>query len=249
MRTVLRVHPKLIIILTVCQIIKVIYSIAFCKGIFLSARFGFIVKTIRILFFSLAGTSAGWIYAMLFAGLGDVSKPISGKVIEVLGNKNFYDFVDGDSHSKAFIKALLEKSKKIKLFWYGWQVFDDIYDCLGLNPGDAFMKWLTEYLKNNGIETSADLLAAFRKQPAGLTVREGISGAIEGLEPRLAFTGLIQMLKIRQSLLGHPCPFPIFSFHFGLIIFLTDLTQGRTGKSLPDLRAHHQKNYFWLTEV
>jgi len=147
----------------------------------------YVLEQMGIRFFSLAGTSAGSIDAMLFAGLGDVSKPKSGKVIEVLGNKNFYDFVDGSRHSKAFIKALLEKSKKIKLFWYGWQVFDEICVDLGLNPGDDFLKWLTEYLKNNGIETTADLYAAFRKQPAGLTIREGISGTIEGLKPRLAF--------------------------------------------------------------
>lgn len=146
----------------------------------------YVLEQMGIRFFSLAGTSAGSINAMLFAGQGDVSKPKSEKVIEVLVNKNLYDFVDGNDDSKDFIKALVEKAKRVKLIWKGWQIIDEIFDDLGLNPGDDFLNWLTEYLKNNGIETTADLNAAFRKLPAGIVVRDGISRTIDGLEPRLA---------------------------------------------------------------
>ena len=146
----------------------------------------YVLEQMGIRFFSLAGTSAGSINAMLFAGQGDISKPKSEKVIEVLVNKNLYDFVDGNDDSKNFIKALVEKAKRVKLIWKGWQIIDEIFDDLGLNPGDDFLKWLTEYLKNNGIETTSDLYAAFRKLPAGLVVRDGISRTIDGLEPRLA---------------------------------------------------------------
>jgi NTE family protein len=145
-----------------------------------------ILEQMGIRFFSLAGTSAGSINAMLLAGLGDISKPKSEKVIEVLVNKNLYDFVDGGNDSKDFIKALVEKAKRVKLIWKGWQVIDEIFDDLGLNPGDDFLKWLTRFLKNNGIEKLSDLNGHFVKLPSDLIVREGISRTLEGLEPRLA---------------------------------------------------------------
>ena len=44
----------------------------------------YVLEQMGIRFFSLAGTSAGSINAMLLAGLGDVSKPKSEKVIDVL---------------------------------------------------------------------------------------------------------------------------------------------------------------------
>jgi NTE family protein len=145
----------------------------------------YVLEKMGIRFFSLAGTSAGSINAMLLAGLGDVSKSKSEKVIEVLGNTNLYDFVDGDNDSKEFIKALVQKTKRVKLIWKGWQVVDEIFDDLGLNPGDNFLKWLSDFLKDNGIKTMADLNAEFQKLPPDLVIREGISRTIVGLEPRL----------------------------------------------------------------
>lgn len=146
----------------------------------------YVLEQLGIRFFSLAGTSAGSINAMLLAGLGDISKLKSEKVIEVLVNKNLYDFVDGNDDSKDFIKALVEKAKRVKLIWKGWQVIDEIFDDLGLNPGDDFLNWLSGYLKDNGIKTMADLEASFMKVPADLTVREGVAKTIDGLKPRLA---------------------------------------------------------------
>ncbi|HAQ18346.1 MAG TPA: esterase [Prolixibacteraceae bacterium] len=146
----------------------------------------FVLEQLGIRFFSLAGTSAGSINTMLLAGLGDISKRKSEKVIEVLVNKNLYDFVDGNDDSKDFIKALVEKAKRVKLIWKGWQIVDEIFDDLGLNPGDDFLNWLTKFLKDNGIKTMADLNAEFQKLPSDLVIREGVSRTLAGLEPRLA---------------------------------------------------------------
>jgi len=148
--------------------------------------YSYVLEEMGIRFFSLAGTSAGSINAMLLAGLGDISKLKSEKVIEVLVNKNLYDFVDGNDDSKDFIRALVEKAKRVKLIWKGWQIIDEIFDDLGLNPGDDFLNWLSGYLKDNGIKTLGDLKANFMKVPADLAVREGVAKTIDGLEPRLA---------------------------------------------------------------
>jgi len=146
----------------------------------------YVLEQMGIRFFSLAGTSAGSINAMLLAGLGDVSKPKSEKVIDVLVNKNLYDFVDGDSDSKDFIKALVEKAKRVKMIWKGWQVIDELFDDLGLNPGDDFQNWLAQFLENNGIKSVADLNTTFEKLPSNLVIRPGIPKTLDGLKPRIA---------------------------------------------------------------
>jgi len=146
----------------------------------------YVLEQMGIRFFSLAGTSAGSINAMLLAGLGDISKPKSEKVVDVLVNKNLYDFVDGDSDSKDFIKALVEKAKRVKMIWKGWQVIDEIFDDLGLNPGDDFQNWLAKFLENNGINSVADLNEHFAKLPADLIIRQGIQKTLDGLKPRIA---------------------------------------------------------------
>jgi len=146
----------------------------------------YVLEQMGIRFFSLAGTSAGSINAMLLAGLGDISKPKSEKVVDVLVNKNLYDFVDGDSDSKDFIKALVEKAKRVKMIWKGWQVIDEIFDDLGLNPGDDFQYWLAKFLENNGIKSVADLNEHFAKLPADLIIRPGIQKTLDGLKPRMA---------------------------------------------------------------
>ena len=58
-----------------------------------------VLEQMGLRFFSLAGTSAGSINAMMLAGLGDISKPKSDRVLDVLVNKNLYDFVDGNDDS------------------------------------------------------------------------------------------------------------------------------------------------------
>jgi NTE family protein len=146
----------------------------------------YVLEQMGIRFFSLAGTSAGSINAMLLAGLGDVSKPKSDKVIEAMVNKNLYDFVDGDADSKRFIEALVKKEKRLKLVLKGWHVIDEIYDDLGLNPGGDFLHWLTKYLNDNGITDLASLREQFGKIPDDLKIRDGVNKTLDGLNPRLA---------------------------------------------------------------
>lgn len=146
----------------------------------------YVLEQMGLRFFSLAGTSAGSINTMLLVGQGDISKPKSERVIEILVNKNLYDFVDGNNDSKEFINALVEKVKRVKLIWKGWQVIDEIYDDLGLNPGNDFLNWLSDFLKSFGINNLADLNNTFRIIPPDLMVREGISRTMNGLEPKFA---------------------------------------------------------------
>ncbi|MGV8096421.1 MAG: patatin-like phospholipase family protein [Mangrovibacterium sp.] len=146
----------------------------------------YVLEQMGIRFLSLAGTSAGSINAMLLAGLGDISQMKSQLVIEELVNKNLFDFVDGDDDAKDFIDAIIKKARRVKLIWKGWQVLDDIFDHLGLNPGNDFTQWLKDFLKKYGITSQTDLENKFCVLPPDLKIRKGINKTIEGLKPRLA---------------------------------------------------------------
>ena len=146
----------------------------------------YVLEQMGLRFFSLAGTSAGSINAMMLAGMGNASLAKSEKIIDALVNKNLYDFVDGNKDSRDFIEALVEKARRIKLIWKGWQVIDEIYDDLGLNPGDDFRNWLTGILNKNKVKTMADLEKHFGTRPADLKIRDGVDKTVDGLDPRLA---------------------------------------------------------------
>jgi NTE family protein len=146
----------------------------------------YVLEQMGLRFFSLAGTSAGSINALLLASFGDISRAKSEKLIELLVNKNLYDFVDGDQKSRKFIEALVEKAKKATLVIRGLRVINTITQKLGLNPGNDFLNWMTGILKDNGIKTTKDLFDFFGQPPSGMKIREGIDRTLEGLKPRFA---------------------------------------------------------------
>ncbi len=146
----------------------------------------YVLEQMGLRFFSLAGTSAGSINALLLASFGDISKPKSDPLIKVLANKDLYEFVDGDKDAREFIEALVEQKKRVKLVWRGMQVIDNITDDLGLNPGNDFLNWLSDILADNGIRTTKDLDNSFGKVPSDLKIRAGVNRNTEGLKPRFA---------------------------------------------------------------
>ncbi|MFC0878080.1 patatin-like phospholipase family protein [Saccharicrinis sp. FJH2] len=146
----------------------------------------YVMEQMGIRFFSLAGTSAGSINALLLASLGNINESKYEKLLNVLASKNLYDFVDGDKDSKDFIEAVVEKAKRVKLIWKGMQVIDNVFDSLGLNPGNDFYRWLADVLMKNGIVTTKDLLDQFISLPDGLKIRDGVDRTLEGLKPKFA---------------------------------------------------------------
>jgi len=146
--------------------------------------YNFVLEQMGLRFFSLAGTSAGSINALLLAGMGDVSKPKAEKLVDVLANKNLMEFVDGDSDAQDFVEAIVKGAGIMKMVWKGVQIVDNIRDDIGLNPGNNFLDWMAGILKKNGIESVADLEKNFEAVPNGLKIREGIGRSIDGLKPR-----------------------------------------------------------------
>lgn len=145
-----------------------------------------VLEQMGLRFAGLAGTSAGSINALMLAALGDISQPKSERIIAELARKNLFDLMDGTTDARAFIRALTGKTRRIILAWKAWQIVDDLYEHLGLNPGDEFTRWITGFLISQGIRTWDDLHQKFAALPSGLSIREGVNQSVEGILPRLA---------------------------------------------------------------
>jgi NTE family protein len=148
----------------------------------------YVLEQVGIRFMGIAGTSAGSINALLLAALGTPEQKKGTKLLNLLASKNFWEFVDGDSDARDFIKSWLGGAGKIKLAFKGAQVIDNFQEELGLNPGSNFLEWIKNILRNEGIFTAWDLEKRMRTLPPGLTVRESLDqfAATDDLLARLA---------------------------------------------------------------
>jgi len=151
--------------------------------------YNYVLEQMGLRFFSLAGTSAGSINALLLAGLGDVSQPKAERLVNIMANKNLLEFVDGDSDARDLVNAIIKKAGIAKMILKGLQVLDNLKKDMGLNPGNDFVKWLTGILDENGVKTTKDLDVHFGKAPLGLKIRDGVPKTTAGLKPRFAVIG------------------------------------------------------------
>ena len=133
----------------------------------------YVLEAMGLRFLRIGGTSAGSINALLLAGLGSPETPKSTKILDLLAQLNMYDFVDGDRDVKDLVKTIVQEAGKFKLGWKAAQVFDNVDERLGLNPGHAFTEWLSNILKAAGIETTQQLEQQMAIVPAGLQERNG----------------------------------------------------------------------------
>ena len=158
----------------------------------------YVLEQVGIRFFSLAGTSAGAINTLLLAAVDTVEKPKTTQVIELIANKNLYDFVDGPFFVKLLLKAfrtnkeedsILKKIVKkilIVLWTLIWIIPVLIYLFIkkGLNRGKNFRKWIIDVLNKNCINTYSDL-EKIRKTPDNIYIRPRVKNKITGLVPKL----------------------------------------------------------------
>ncbi len=148
-----------------------------------------ILEQMGIRFFGYAGTSVGAINTIYMASLGDRTKLKTNKMIELIANKNFIDFIDGDENAREFAIAIAENNGEIhwsKLVWRGVKAFTKLWEDWGLNPGTHFYYWFTEALGREGIYTSAHLERAVSELPSSLRIRQGVNHSIEGLKASIS---------------------------------------------------------------
>ncbi len=130
----------------------------------------FILEKAGIRFFSLAGTSAGAINTLLVASLGKPGQAVSEKIIEILSDKNLFDFIDGPPYIRKLLKKVIRKKGGI-----GWtiainafRIYHVLKEKLGMNPGSNFEKWIENILTLEGINTTNDLINLRKSLPKGI---------------------------------------------------------------------------------
>ncbi len=107
----------------------------------------------------------------MIAALGPPGQAKSERLLDVLSRMPMETFIDGDNDARDFSQAVLEKAGMVKLIWKASQIIDNLKEDLGLNPGDAFLNWLTAELQRVGIKTTAELLTQLRTVSPGLRLR------------------------------------------------------------------------------
>jgi len=127
----------------------------------------YILEKAGIRFYSLAGTSAGSINALLMASVGNPGEATSEKIIEIIGDKDFFDFVDGPSGIKYLIQKKIENRGSIfwNIIFNVYTIYNLLKNKFGINPGDHFENWLSEHLKKCGINSFSDLEEKRSKLP------------------------------------------------------------------------------------
>jgi NTE family protein len=146
----------------------------------------YILEQAGIRFFSLAGTSAGAINTLMLAGLGRIPDSKSTRILDLLVNKNMFDFVDGEPGIKSLIQGFIDGKSKWWLYWKATsnikKILSLINNQLGINPGNDFEGWIKENLGKNGINNTKDLVE-YRKFKPSLSCRDGRPA--DDLQPKL----------------------------------------------------------------
>jgi NTE family protein len=134
------------------------------------------LEEVGIRFLSLGGSSAGAINATLIAALGTPAEAKSAKLLEYLAGMNAAKFLDGSLPARRVSTILAEGGGPPRLLRMApWmpEVLVDLWERLGLHPGQKFYEWLHDILKKENVETTAKLEARMADRPKGLRVRPG----------------------------------------------------------------------------
>jgi len=146
----------------------------------------YILEQAGIRFFSLAGTSAGAINTLMLAGLGRIPESKSARILDLLVNKNMFDFVDGEPGIKSLIQGFIDGKPKwwlyMKAISHIKKILSLINNQLGINPGNDFEGWIKDNLGKNGIKNTKDLVE-YRKSKPALSCRDG--RPTDDLQPKL----------------------------------------------------------------
>ncbi len=132
----------------------------------------YVLEEMGIRFLNLGGASAGSISTLFLAAIGKPNEKKSAKLIEILANKDFYDFVDGDKDARKFIKAIIQKSGKFKTIFRGLKIIDNMKRDMGLNPGKDIQKWVRDTIQEFGINTTKDLIDKIQDLPDSIKLRQ-----------------------------------------------------------------------------
>lgn len=152
----------------------------------------YVLEQCGIRFWNIAGTSAGAITAGLIAAVGDKTVPKSVYVLQALAELDTSVFLDGAGRIVELVRKVhggsLSKMDVVSsllnhdirelvtgLVKNGpvWSELIDVnwrtaLEKLGLNPGDAFLQWVSDVFARYGIKTTRDLVERIQTVPEGI---------------------------------------------------------------------------------
>lgn len=128
----------------------------------------YLLEQVGIRFLSISGTSAGAIVATILAALDSKEKPKAELLLEELADVNFRSFVDGDFAVRILVDDVVPHASKAELVVAGATVYLKDHNKSGLNPGNAFLNWISGVLAKRGVHTVKDLQARVKELPAGI---------------------------------------------------------------------------------
>lgn len=141
-----------------CQYVDLVQEGGGVLGIAL-AGYAYILEKAGIRFFSLAGTSAGAISAMLMAATGSVGDPVSERILKIISEKDISVFADGHPALNRLIIRHIEGRRcfNFYLLLNAFRIWKVLRRDLGVNPGDEFERWVSSKLSDFGVTTLEDL--------------------------------------------------------------------------------------------
>lgn len=110
--------------------------------------FTYILEEMGIRFLSLGGTSAGSINTLILADIGKPYDKKSERILKIIAEKEFMDFVDGGDDAVGMMRAITKKST-VRVLIESIRNIPDLLKGLGMNPGDTFESWLSNILFYN----------------------------------------------------------------------------------------------------
>lgn len=140
------------------------------------AGYTYALEQAGIRFKSVGGTSAGAINATLLAAADQPGGKRAERVACVVADVPFMSFVDGGRNARLLMDELVHWSttgsaRKFRLAWYAFRNRKSLFaPRIGINPGDAFERWLADQLKSfpKPIRTISDLNANMADLPDGV---------------------------------------------------------------------------------
>ena len=109
--------------------------------------FTYVLEEMGIRFLSLGGTSAGSINTLLMADVGHSSEAKSLRILDMIADKNFMDFVDGGKDARDLVNSI-HAGFGPKLFFNAARNVSELIGDLGINPGKEFTTYVTEMLQH-----------------------------------------------------------------------------------------------------
>ena len=132
--------------------------------------FTYALERANLRFRSTAGTSAGAINALFLQAVAPPSVAKSKKLLNLIAKMPMDKFQDGDDSARKAVDLWLNGGSGVAKAMNFFAIKNELFDELGLNPGDAFRDWVADAMTANKVATMARLRARMNEMPKDLVI-------------------------------------------------------------------------------